>query len=322
VRTSEFTGTLYIHVGPHKTGSTTIQRAIDTHRAALAKEGLLYPLSGRGPEAPEQHWDFGEAVLHDKSDALDRFIGEIDAEIAAAQATRVLISTEVLSRKYVTAADLARIPKRFPNAQRVWIALLRRQDGLASSLYAEHLKKGLIAYPQDEAQVYGPEFLDHWERLRMIAQASQDDEIVVGSFEVMKRDLVANFLAMMGCHTDIAAPAEKEERQNVALPAKALGALRLINALPRRVSWRMREALIDLAKSRPGLFGTSRLEARVPSELLAQYERGNRTIETVFFGGRSVGLSIPGAPNDARDMANVDDAAKARVTGWMPPEAA
>jgi len=324
MRTSDFAGTLYIHVGPHKTGSTTIQHAIDGHRGALREQGLLYPKCGRGTVAPEQHWEFGEAVLHADTAALDQFITDIDAEIEAAQAERILISTEVLSRKYVTAQDLARIPQMFPKANRVWVALLRRQDTLASSLYAEQLKKGLIAYPDNEARIYGPEFLDHWQRLCLIAQASEADRIILGSFEVMKADLVANFLAMIECRVELETAVQRSGRQNVALPGNALSLLRMINALPNRVSWRIRQGVIAFAQSQPGAFGASRLEAKVPENLMERYRQGNRAIEDSFFAGRDMGLTLKSSESGPRarsdDPPKADGTLKARVTGWMPPE--
>jgi hypothetical protein len=39
-------GTVYLHIGPHKTGTSAIQRMADENRATLARCGILYP-SGR-----------------------------------------------------------------------------------------------------------------------------------------------------------------------------------------------------------------------------------------------------------------------------------
>lgn len=40
---------IIIHVGPHKTGSTTIQRSLDGNRVALEREGFAIPdIGGKG----------------------------------------------------------------------------------------------------------------------------------------------------------------------------------------------------------------------------------------------------------------------------------
>lgn len=137
--------------------------------------GLLYPECGRSPHAPEQHWAFGQAVLVRDSDYLDRFVSDLDRELSASAATRALLSTEVLSRAHVSKEMLQQIPRLFPRAKRVWIMLLRRQDKLLGSLYSEHLKKGLLAFPLSESHIAGPEFLDHLRRLQMLADASEDE---------------------------------------------------------------------------------------------------------------------------------------------------
>jgi hypothetical protein len=39
--------TIYIHIGPHKTGTTTIQHALFINETLLRKNGILCPKSGR-----------------------------------------------------------------------------------------------------------------------------------------------------------------------------------------------------------------------------------------------------------------------------------
>ncbi len=48
---------LAIHVGPHKTGSTSIQRALVAYREPLIKAGVFYPPSVVNAEFPDQHAD-------------------------------------------------------------------------------------------------------------------------------------------------------------------------------------------------------------------------------------------------------------------------
>lgn len=45
-------GTRLLHIGPHKTGSTTVQGALHLARERLAAEGIFYPGKGRQPLAP------------------------------------------------------------------------------------------------------------------------------------------------------------------------------------------------------------------------------------------------------------------------------
>ncbi len=91
-------GAVLLHIGPYKTGTTAIQASLERHRADLAAYGVRYPgtrrrqarpvfaLIGRGlpgmPDVPEQEWS------------------DLVAEVRAAAAERVVISSEDLSTLY------------------------------------------------------------------------------------------------------------------------------------------------------------------------------------------------------------------------------
>lgn len=48
---------LAVHVGPHKTGSTSVQRALAANRERLAESGVWYPPSLANAQFPDQHAD-------------------------------------------------------------------------------------------------------------------------------------------------------------------------------------------------------------------------------------------------------------------------
>ena len=48
---------LAVHVGPHKTGSTSVQRALAANRERLADSGVWYPPSLANAQFPDQHAD-------------------------------------------------------------------------------------------------------------------------------------------------------------------------------------------------------------------------------------------------------------------------
>lgn len=96
IKPSKFDRKLYIHVGPHKTGTTTIQHYLDKHADALALQKVLYPATGRGGAAQVQHWALGEAIILRNIERLNQFISEIDHELEQGEFDRVVLSTEVL----------------------------------------------------------------------------------------------------------------------------------------------------------------------------------------------------------------------------------
>lgn len=54
--------TVYLHIGTHRTGSTSIQRFLANGEEALADRGVIYPKTGR----PDTEWSnrYGHHLLH------------------------------------------------------------------------------------------------------------------------------------------------------------------------------------------------------------------------------------------------------------------
>lgn len=129
-------GSVLVHIGPYKTGSSAIQSALHRSRAALLEHGVLYP----GKE--QRHRRPGWAVLNRTPRGRPHAgIGEWYAlveEIAGSPAPRACISTEDLgaagpkqARRVVT--DLG------PDRVHV-VAVVRRLDHLLPSQWQERVK--------------------------------------------------------------------------------------------------------------------------------------------------------------------------------------
>lgn len=142
-------GSVLVHVGPFKTGSSALQQSLHARRDQIRDHGVLYPgtayrhlrqiaaVMGRGPrgvgDVPEREW----------TDLVD--------EIAGSGAARTVISSEGLS----TAGT--RVVQRIVTdlgADRVHVVRVeRRLDRLLPSAWQERVKSS------NESRTY-PEFLD------------------------------------------------------------------------------------------------------------------------------------------------------------------
>jgi len=142
-------GTVLVHVGPFKTGSSALQMALHSRRDRIAEHGVLYPgtayrhlrptaaLMGRGPRGvghvPDKEW----------TDLVD--------EIDRSTAVRTLISSEGLST--AGAATVRRMVEDL-GAERVHVVRVeRRLDRLLPSAWQERIKSS------NETRTYS-EFLD------------------------------------------------------------------------------------------------------------------------------------------------------------------
>jgi hypothetical protein len=75
--------TTYIHIGTHKTGTTSIQWALNRHREALERRGFLYPRAGVPAEHDGHHnigWElYGGAAFRAEHGSTDDLLEEIRA---------------------------------------------------------------------------------------------------------------------------------------------------------------------------------------------------------------------------------------------------
>jgi len=127
--------TLYLHIGAHRTGTTSIQHFLRANTAALAGQGVLNP--------------FGVARHHEMINRICR--GEVKVAAAAAELTSLAeaavaatgrpVDTIVLSDEDICSrtdiARLARLGDHF--AMRV-IYVIRRQDLWLESWYRQNVK--------------------------------------------------------------------------------------------------------------------------------------------------------------------------------------
>ncbi len=132
--------TALIHVGAHKTGSTSLQTLFTRHRAELRQQGILYPLTGVRPNPDEidSHtnvaWELrGHAHFDPASGTLDQLIEEIEAS----ECPKVLLSSEEFACLFDQPEELGRLKKSLEGAGFAphICLVLRDPDEVAESLY-------------------------------------------------------------------------------------------------------------------------------------------------------------------------------------------
>lgn len=302
-----------LHIGSHKTATTSLQRFFSGHRDRLARCGVFYPnqsLSG-GPDHYAHH-RIAHAIAG-RDDQIDLAGAQKFFDRAwedAGQNDLILISAEamfrhglgepVLSttahRRYVQ--RLAKILGDRPVQIRV---VLRRQDKFAESLYGEHVMstgyRGRIHDFIDERS----EMLDYADRLSVWADAFGVQSIHVASFEsaTIGSDVRRFFLDWLGVRMPgkLRAP----RRHNPSASPQLVEYKRRINSSgqPREVNDQLRHWLTELEAS-PYFQKMPRCRSDFlsPAErlaLLTRYEAGNRQIANDYLGRDDLFLEGPEA---------------------------
>jgi hypothetical protein len=88
------TRSLIVHIGVHKTGTTSIQRFLARHRDALRNHGILYPSAGRPASHPDGHHEFPWLLTGTREVSAADPWQRLAAEVSASPCRIVLLSSE------------------------------------------------------------------------------------------------------------------------------------------------------------------------------------------------------------------------------------
>lgn len=133
---------LTLHIGCHRTGSTSIQAALLASRSRLRRLGVLYPRAGLITQA---HHAFGYAILGQSSPwggmaTLEELQETLTAEIAASRCRVVVISSELFTDIVDAATASAEVRDRLRQFLRIFadvriLCYVRHQVPLLESMY-------------------------------------------------------------------------------------------------------------------------------------------------------------------------------------------
>lgn len=305
---------LLLHIGTHKTGTTSIQRFCSANRSALRKLGLWYPSASIG-EFPNHY------AHHRIAHAIAGRDPDFDASHAAQffervqQKTRddetILISAEPMYRHMITAPGDVATPgsptrdernaryRRYAQAVRDSIGglddvtvmiMLRRQDVFAESLYAEQIMSTGYNRPIETFAAERDLLLDYRDRLDVWADVfGGDDAISVRIFDPanMGVPIERYFVEWTGVEWDDSL--EVGPRQNVSLSRTFVEFKRMLND-PKQsnaVNNELRRWIERTSAAHgddvPDL-GRSYLQPRDRVALLDRYEDANREVARRFLG--------------------------------------
>ncbi len=324
-----------LHIGAHKTGTTTIQEFCAHHRDALKARGLIYPdLSAVGSRSSVSHHDLAAAFSSSPrrkitADGMENFLTGL-AQAAGDQDT-VLLSAEsiyrhVLSEGKITGfwkdhqAYLKRLAKFFAPYQTEIVVVFRRYDTFAESLFQENVKSKGYAKP---FKVFAKDYSHFWAyRRRVELLRKVFDKVTVLSFErLSQEDLTAAFLRSVGVDAGALAPIE---RKNSGLPTQLVLFLQEMNArLDKQernaLSTQLTELDSDFLSSfeRIGLFAAKERQA-----FLKRHAADNRWLGQTLTGSDAF-FELPITPKDGRASLTRDE--RHRIMGRLPepePQAA
>lgn len=304
---------LHLHIGLEKTGTSSVQLFFADSRAALLRARLLYPLTFRPRPGFDNHAALPALAQVDESDAelaalvprqpgesraavRDRLARSFETEVVENQSRAAVLSSEHLSSRIRSIAEARNALDMLGRVQVGELAvhvMLRNQVDMAASWYATTVKGGDVRHlDQVDPRELFPylSFADVIDRWRV---AAGNAAMRVYSFDELRAqgvDAIAQMRSVTGVPPEI--PAARRANLNASLDRKTAEIVRRMNALGRaRLPVQNWDSLVEALSSRGG-GERIRLPRPLHMAILRAFERENREIERMYFGGRRV-LAIP-----------------------------
>ncbi len=274
--------TVYVHIGLHKTGTSSIQAFLRKNKPALLERGYLYPRTGWTAGG---HHNLAYELLGRKrfSEAPGR-LADLEAELATAP--HAILSSEEL--EFLELADVRRLKAALGEREARIIVYLRRQDALIGSTYAQQVKMGARMKPFEDyarASLYNPRF-DFSQLLGRGGGVFGRDslEAAVVSDQTAGQRLYDDFLGRLGLGEaqDLPRPPkrmnESPSAAEVEILRRAADGARRPGRPPRPQDMlQLQEIAAELVEQTPGLQGSGRLalSEETYARVAARFAHGN-----------------------------------------------
>jgi ubiquinone/menaquinone biosynthesis C-methylase UbiE len=278
---------VYIHIGFPKTGTTSIQVWLSGNADALAAQGALYPVAGRGEgDYRFGHHLFPNALAQNPLSELATSwpdMDELHSEIANSAARTIILSSEDFATKldrpaiHLLAHKLSDIDVRI-------ICYVRRQDEFIISVWSTAVAN--YGEKNSLSDCLVQPWLDYAGTVGLWASAFGVGAIILRAYEesqLVGGDAVVDFLSVCGLDPLMDCGSLPQERHNQRLPAHIALILAYLNA--HNVDRSVVTHLHTLGANSDG--GNNQLQLLTPQErsaLLARHAEGNTVLAQTYLG--------------------------------------
>jgi hypothetical protein len=252
----------YLHIGTHKTGSTSIQAALNCGGERLKQFGFLYPSTGRTNEYTAHHnivWELGGANM------FRREIGSVAGLLKEIESCEhdIILSSEDFSNLIGGRAFKNFVVTLQDNNFRVCIVVyLRNQIDYIRSLYLQGLHHQRTApFARFIQRALGPvrlpelgiNYLNYRDMLNCLRATKEVDLIVRSYDESKKTSVVRDFMSILGL-TGNELGIDLDHRANIQPPLAEAFELFFHGQFGRAPDWgekKIIEAIFETLGDRP-----------------------------------------------------------------------
>jgi len=194
-------GRVILHIGRHKSGTSSLQRYLSQNQAALRAAGWLYPSAGQ--DGRLAHHLLAESAATEKARQRQGFEKSLSAEEfhrALAEETLNWHGSLIFSSEAFQNVQPNRLKSYFPPGQTTVVVYLREQAEYAISSYQQKVQATNSSLTL-EAHCLARAGVDYFKFLNQWATAYGKDHLIVARYardQLLNKDIVADFCSRTG----------------------------------------------------------------------------------------------------------------------------
>lgn len=192
---------IHLHIGTHKTGTTSIQHFADRHAALLLEHGVFWPDPRRLDKLARQHSRLWRFLQQGKQAEVSAFLAQAVKDAGAAGVSGMLLSGEGFS--HATEDEIAQLLAPLAGHDVEVSVYFRNVYGYARSAFLQHLKYRDRRPPVSMLYSAIRENLDYDALLARWRKFVPENAIDVRSYEREKAGLVSAFFTRLGLPEDV-----------------------------------------------------------------------------------------------------------------------
>lgn len=284
-----------LHIGRHKSGTSSIQRFFNENRQALHESGYYYPTSMAKPVAHHglalgcNYRFIGRSSPHERA-VIQADFKHLTEELARCSSRNIIFSSEQFQN--CNPLDIRTV---VPNVVKI-IVYLREQLAYLQSSYSQAIQNQKITTCFDEYtekyECYYDDFLDDW------SEAFPDAELIVRIFdrsELVAGDVVRDLVQQIGIDESRLQYDQDLISANPSIHGKLLEFKRIMNVvsyeeiLDRR---RFYKILDRIARKYSDINAKSDIPIYLSTRIRDKYKLSNDLVCRKYFPGRQVLFDI------------------------------
>jgi hypothetical protein len=208
---------IHLHIGTHKTGTTSIQHFADRHAVLLREHGVFWPDPRRLDRLARQHSRLWRFLQQGKQAEVSAFLAQAMMDAETAGASILLLSGEGFS--HASEEEIAQLLAPFAGYELEVAVYFRNIYGYARSAFLQHLKYRVRRPPTTVLYSAIRENLDYDALLARWRKFVPESALDVRSYEREKTELVPAFFARLGLPEAVVRPHLADESNRSIDPA-------------------------------------------------------------------------------------------------------